>query len=218
MSASDKRPESNPSDRSSNQLVAILRGITPANAAAIATVLYKSGVRTMEVTFNSPDPLSSIAAITKLQLPDCLVGAGTVLSVDDAQRTFDAGGRLIVTPNTDPQVIRRAIDLGMVVMPGFATATEAFTAIDAGARQLKLFPAVTYGVAHLKALKSVLPKDIQVYPVGGIGASDIKSWVSAGADGFGFGSELFRAEYTVDEVRQRAMQLVRISNDAFIGN
>lgn len=200
------------------KLVAILRGIAPGNAVAIATTLYESGIRTMEVTFNSPDPLSSIAAIAKLQLPDCLVGAGTVLSVDDVQRTFDAGGRLIVTPNTDAQVIARAVELGMTVTPGFATATEAFAAIHAGAKQLKLFPAVTYGVAHLKALKAVLPKDVQIYPVGGIGAGDIKSWVAAGADGFGFGSELFRPEYSMDQIRQRALQLVQCCKEAFSGD
>jgi 2-dehydro-3-deoxyphosphogalactonate aldolase len=200
---------------SANRLVAILRGITPADAPAVATVLHEAGVRTIEVTLNSPEPLSSIQAIAKLNLKDTLIGAGTVLRVEDVSRVFDVGGRLIVTPNTDVDVISQAVSRNMNVIPGFATATEAFAAIRAGAKSLKLFPAVTYGVAHLKALRSVLGKDILVYAVGGIGATDIKTWVSGGADGFGFGSELFRPEYSLNEIRQRAVQLVAACDEAF---
>ena len=104
-----------------------------------------------------------------------------------------AGGRLVVAPNCEPGVIRRALDLGMRVLPGIATATEAFTALGAGATELKLFPAASYGPRHLKALKSVLPRQVRVFPVGGIGAQDIAEWLASGADGFGFGSELIHA-------------------------
>jgi len=190
-------------------LVAILRGITPERAVEVASTLYLAGIRIIEVTFNSIDPLSSIAAIADIRLPDCLIGAGTVLNSDDVQRTYDAGGKLIVTPNCDISVIKKALALNMTVLPGIATATEAFTAVHAGAHIIKLFPAVSYGTAHLKALKSVLPAAIKVFPVGGIGAADIGSWMQAGADGFGFGSELFKPAYTLREIESRARQLVQ---------
>lgn len=189
-------------------LVAILRGITVDRAEEVAVTLHSAGIRIMEVTFNSLDPLASIAVIARLQLDQCLLGTGTVLTADDVQRTFDAGGRLIVTPNCDVSVISKAITLGMTVLPGIATATEAFTAIKAGAQQLKLFPAATYGPQHLKALKSVLPTEVQIFPVGGIGANDIAKWKQAGAAGFGFGSELFRPEYSLADIGARARQIV----------
>lgn len=190
-------------------LIAILRGITSDHAKTVATTLYGVGVRYIEVTLNSPDPWSSIDAMLKLELKDCLIGAGTVLSVDDVRRTFDLGGRLIVTPNCNQDVISESVRLGMTVVPGIATATEAFNAVNAGARQLKLFPAVTYGCAHLKALKSVLPTTVRVFPVGGVGLADIQPWLAAGADGFGFGSELFRPDYSMQEIEQRATSLVQ---------
>jgi 2-dehydro-3-deoxyphosphogalactonate aldolase len=119
-----------------------------------------------------------------------------------------AGGRLVVAPNCSAAVIRRALDLGMRVLPGIATATEAFAALDAGASELKLFPAATYGPRHLKALKSVLPKHVRVYPVGGVGSQDIAAWLESGADGFGFGSELFSPAYTLAEIEKRARALI----------
>jgi len=139
---------------------------------------------------------------------DCLIGAGTVLDREAVTRTHAAGGRLIVAPNCDPDVIRCALDLGMEVLPGIATPTEAFTAIRAGATRLKIFPAAAYGPRFLQAIRAVLPKGIRVYPVGGVGAADIAAWLAAGADGFGFGSELFRPDYDVTEVGRRAGQLV----------
>ena len=189
-------------------LVAILRGVTPAAVTPVADTLYAAGIRCIEVPLNSPDPFTSIAALAAHPLRDCLVGAGTVLSVGDVERTHAAGGRLIVAPNCNPGVIRRALQLGMSVMPGVATATEAFQAIDAGAQELKLFPAVSYGPAHLRALKSVLPKAVRVYPVGGIGAADIAAWIAAGADGFGFGSEIFKPGYPLADIDARARKLV----------
>ncbi len=189
-------------------LVAILRGVKPDQVVGIGNVLYDAGIRMIEVPLNSPDPFASIAALAACGRSDWTVGAGTVLNVHEIERTQQAGGRLIVSPNSDADVIRRAVQMGLQVMPGFATATEAFHAIQAGAKHLKLFPATTYGPRHLQALRAVLPRDVHVYPVGGISAPDMASWVAAGAAGFGLGSELYRPEYSLEEIRQRATNLV----------
>jgi 2-dehydro-3-deoxyphosphogalactonate aldolase len=194
--------------------VAILRGVTPETVVAIADVLYDAGIRKIEVPLNSPEPFASIARLAASRRTGWLMGAGTVLNVDDVRRTHAAGGRLIVSPNCNTDVIRGALQLGMEVMPGIATATEAFSAIDAGAKQIKLFPAVTYGPRHLEALRAVLPTDVGVFPVGGVGAQDIAGWLSAGAAGFGFGSELFRPNYTLAEIERRARQLVQTLQEA----
>jgi len=191
------------------KLVAILRGVTPTSVAEVATTLYRAGVRCIEVPLNSPDPFTSIANLKALGWRDCLIGAGTVLNVGDVERCFAAGGRLVVAPNCNPAVIRQALQLGMSMMPGVATATEAFQAIDAGAQELKLFPAVSCGPAHLRALKSVLPQQLRVYPVGGVGAADIPAWIAAGADGFGFGSEIYKPGYTLADIGTRARTLVQ---------
>jgi 2-dehydro-3-deoxyphosphogalactonate aldolase len=190
-------------------LVAILRGVEPARVVGIAGVLRATGIRIIEVPLNSPDPYASIAALAAAHGSDCLIGAGTVLDLDAVRKTHAAGGRLIVAPNCDPEVIRGALQMGMQVLPGIATATEAFSAIRAGATQLKLFPAATYGPRHLQALRAVLPAGVRVFPVGGIGAGEIPAWVAAGAAGFGFGSELFRPEYDLPEIERRARQLVQ---------
>lgn len=189
-------------------VVAILRGVLPERVLSVATVLYEAGVRTIEVPLNSPDPYASIATLAGWCPPDCLVGAGTVQSVDQLRQTQAAGGRLAVAPNTDPEVISTAVKWGLRAMPGFATATEAFQALRAGTRHLKLFPAVSHSPAHLRALRSVLPADTRVYPVGGIGLNDIGVWLAAGATGFGFGSELFRPEYSLADIGRRARELV----------
>jgi 2-dehydro-3-deoxyphosphogalactonate aldolase len=188
-------------------LVAILRGISPDRAVETARALYKAGIRAIEVPLNSPDPIQSITQLTAYFGDTCLCGAGTVLSPEEVMRVHTAGGKLIVSPNTNAAVIERARSFGMVSMPGFATATEAFAAIAAGATHLKLFPAATYGAGHMKALKSVLPKSVPVYAVGGIGASHVEEWIAAGASGFGFGSELFKPEYTLDEIAERSGRL-----------
>jgi len=194
--------------RRETSIVAILRGVLPDQVLAVAAALYAAGIRTIEVPLNSPDPYDSIAALARWCPADCLVGAGTVLSIDQVQRTHQAGGRLMVSPNTDPAVIGAAVKLGLQAMPGFATATEAFAALQAGARDLKLFPAVSHPPGHLRALRSVLPADTGIFPVGGIGAKDIAVWLAAGATGFGFGSEVFRPEYSVEDVGRRARELV----------
>jgi 2-dehydro-3-deoxyphosphogalactonate aldolase len=202
------------SSANSAALVAILRGVVPDRIVGIGDVLYAAGFRMIEVPLNSPDPFASIAALAACNRPDWIVGAGTVLTVADVQRTQAAGGRLVVAPNSDPEVIRSAVQLGMRVMPGFATATEAFQAIQAGAQDLKLFPACTYGPRHLQALRAVLPTSVRVFPVGGIGVADISAWLTAGAAGFGLGSELFRPEYELEEIAQRAADLVRAVSEA----
>jgi 2-dehydro-3-deoxyphosphogalactonate aldolase len=195
-------------------LVAILRGVDPGRVLEVGDVLYAAGFRMLEVPLNSPDPFASIAALAACKRDDWIVGAGTVLTVEDVQRTHRAGGRLIVSPNCDPAVIRCAVQLGLQVMPGFATATEAFQAIQAGARDLKLFPASTYGPRHLQALRAVLPQAIRVFAVGGVGLGDIAGWLAAGAAGFGLGSELFRPEYELSEIARRAADLVRAVREA----
>jgi 2-dehydro-3-deoxyphosphogalactonate aldolase len=195
-------------------LVGILRGVVPERVIGVAEVLYTAGIRVIEVPLNSPDPFASIAALAGALPPDCLVGAGTVLNAQDVQRTREAGGRLVVSPNCDAQVIIEAVRLAMQVMPGVATASEAFSAVRAGATQLKLFPASTYGPPHLRALLTVLPKDIEVFPVGGVTAEQIPAWLAAGAAGFGFGSELFLPKYSLEEIKNRAQLLVRAFQEA----
>lgn len=187
----------------------------PDRVLEVAEVLWTAGIRMIEVPLNSPDPFRSIAALANHGgPPGSLIGAGTVLKVDDLKRTHASGGRLIVAPNCDPEVIREACRLGMVVMPGIATATELFTAVRAGARQLKLFPAVSLGSRHLKALAAVLPPGVTVFPVGGVGAADIYEWLAAGAAGFGFGSELFKPDYTLASIGERARHLMQAFHEA----
>ena len=189
-------------------LVAILRGVTPDRVVSVSDTLYAAGIRMIEVPLNSPDPFASIAALAVSKRADWLIGAGTVLTVEDARRTRHAGGDLVVTPNCDPEVISFCVQSGLKVMPGFVTPTEAFQAIKAGARQLKLFPASSFGPKHLQALHAVLPRDVEVFPVGGVGVNSIPEWLAAGAAGFGLGSELFRPEYTLADIQQRATALV----------
>lgn len=174
-------------------VVAILRGIQPDEVVAIGNVLYESGVRCIEVPLNSPTPFGSIRLLADSMPDDCLVGAGTVLTAEDVIRVKQAGGKLIVTPNIFEGVICRALDEGMEIAPGFATASEAFDAIRLGVSVLKLFPASTYGSSHLRALRAVLPENVKVLAVGGIGAEDFAEWQAAGTVGFGIGSELYKA-------------------------
>jgi 2-dehydro-3-deoxyphosphogalactonate aldolase len=191
------------------ELVAILRALTPARAPEVGAALVGCGFRTIEVPLNSPEPFDTIKLLAQAHGATCLIGAGTVLTPDEVDRVHAAGGRLIVSPNFDADVIRRALERKMRVLPGIATATEAFAALRAGATELKLFPASTYGSGHLKALKSVLPKHVKIFAVGGIGSQDIAEWLASGADGFGFGGELFKPAYTLAELTKRAQDLVK---------
>lgn len=184
-------------------IVAIIRGVRPAEVLDVAEALYEGGIRVVETPLNSPDPLESISRLKTIA--DRMVsGAGTVLRPGGVDAVAQAGGRIIVSPNTDAAVIRRAVERGLTPMPGFASATDAFAAIEAGAKYLKLFPASTYGPAHLKALKAVLPPEVVVQPVGGVGPNEMADWWEAGARGFGIGSELYKPGRDPSEIRDRA--------------
>ena len=189
-------------------LVAILRGIRPEEVAEVGAALYEAGIGAIEVPLNSPSPLESVSRLAAALGDRCLCGAGTVLKPADVEAAHAAGARLIVTPNTAPPVIERAVSLGMTVMPGFATATEAFTAIGAGARMLKLFPAASYGPGHLRALREVLPPGTAVFAVGGVGAVNLAPWRQAGCAGLGVGGDIYRAGHPAGEVHRRALALV----------
>jgi 2-dehydro-3-deoxyphosphogalactonate aldolase len=189
-------------------LVAILRGIRPEEVLDVAAALYEAGISAIEVPLNSPAPLESVARLAAKYGDRCLCGAGTVLRPADVDTVHAAGGRLIVTPNTVPAVIERAVALGLTVMPGFATATEAFAALGAGAGMLKLFPAASYGPGHLKALRDVLPSAVAVFAVGGVGAANLAPWRQAGCAGLGVGGDLYRAGHPAGEVHRRALALV----------
>jgi len=193
-------------------IVAILRGVKPDEVVDIAAALVAAGIKGIEVPLNSPDPLESIGKLCAAFGDQALCGAGTVLSAQAVDDVAQAGGKLIVTPNTDPEVIARAIALGLTAMPGFATPSEAFAAVKAGARALKLFPAGSFGPGHIKAIKDVLPKDVLVYAVGGVGAANLEPWRAAGVAGVGVGGELYRPGYTAREVGQRAAALVAAWN------
>lgn len=189
-------------------LIAILRGIRPDEILEVAKALVDAGIRGIEVPLNSPDPLVSIRRLTERYGSECLCGAGTVLKATQVDAVAAAGGRLIVTPNVDRAVIARSVELGLQPVPGFATATEALAAIDAGATALKMFPASTYGVQHLKALRAVLPGTTKVFAVGGVGARNLAEWADAGIDGIGFGTDLYAPGRTAAEVGVRATAIV----------
>jgi len=195
-------------------LVAILRGVTPQRVEGVAQALFGAGFRAIEVPLNSPEPLKSIATLAKAFGDRCLTGAGTVLSESQVDQVADAGGKLLVTPNTNPVVIARGVSRGLTVMPGFYTPSEGFAAVAAGAKTLKLFPASTGGIGHLQAMLAVLPKTIPVYAVGGVGAGNMSEWRKAGAAGFGLGSELFKPDFTDEEIATRARRCVAAFKDA----
>lgn len=189
-------------------LVAILRGLPPTDAVPIARRLHAAGFRLIEVPLNSPDPFASIAAIRADLGDDTLVGAGTVTSVAAVDRLSEIGADLVVMPHSDVAVITAAVEAGLVVMPGIATPTEAFAALAAGARALKLFPAEMLGPSVVKALRSVLPAGTRLMPVGGITPDGLAPYVAAGAAGFGLGGALYRPGATTDEVGAAAERFV----------
>jgi 2-dehydro-3-deoxyphosphogalactonate aldolase len=189
-------------------LIAILRGVRPNEVLDIAAALESAGIRAIEIPLNSPDPLTSIRALCDKFGTRCLCGAGTVLDVAQVDAVQAAGAKLIVTPNIDPAVIERAARHGLTVIPGFATATEAFRAIAAGANALKLFPAASYGARHLRALRDVLPREIPVFAVGGVGAATLVDWREAGAFGAAIGGELYQPGDTAAVVAERATALI----------
>jgi 2-dehydro-3-deoxyphosphogalactonate aldolase len=192
-------------------LIAILRGVTPDAVLDHALALSDAGIRAIEVPLNSPEPLESIERLTNAFGTTCLCGAGTVLTAAEVQAVAAAGGRLIVSPNMSPPVIARTVALGLEGLPGIATASEAFAAVEAGARRLKLFPAATYGPNHARQLAAVLPGGVAMLAVGGVGLADLASWWAAGIKGFGLGSELYRAGQTPAETAAKARDAVEVA-------
>lgn len=185
-------------------VVAIIRGVTPDEAVTIAQAIHDGGIRAIEVPLNSPEPLESIRRIVDAFQGRMAIGAGTVLSPDKVDAVRDVGGTFIVSPNTDVPVIRRTAELGLMPAPGFATPTEALMAVEAGARHLKLFPAVSFGPAHVKQIKAVLPPQVDVWAVGGVGPASMAEWWAAGVRGFGLGSEVYKAGQTPQETLRKS--------------
>jgi 2-dehydro-3-deoxyphosphogalactonate aldolase len=188
-------------------LIAILRGVTAKEALLIGEALTSTGWSVIEVPLNSPDPLKSIATLAS-NFTHALVGAGTVLTAQDVREVHAAGGQLIVSPNFNPTVVREAVRLGMVCLPGVMTATEAFAAIDAGATGLKLFPSEMITPAVVRALRAVLPTGTRLLPVGGITPENMGIYLAAGATGFGIGSALYKPGLNPAQVRANAMNFI----------
>lgn len=193
-------------------LVAILRGITPAEAGDVGQALVAAGWCLLEVPLNSPQPLQSIEQLARA-FPQALVGAGTVRTADEVRRVHAAGGRLIVSPHFDRHVVEAAAQLGLACLPGVATPSEAFAALDAGASGLKLFPAEMIPPAAVKAMRAVLPPQALLLPVGGITTADMAAYRAAGASGFGIGSALYQPGKAAGAVAASARQFA----DAWAG-
>lgn len=185
-------------------LVAILRGVTPGEVEGVAEALIEAGIVIIEVPLNSPDPLASIERLARRFGEQALIGAGTVLSVPDVRAVREAGGRLIVSPNTDVEVIAASAAAGLVSAPGYFTPSEGFAALKAGAHALKLFPAEAAAPAVVKAQRAVLPKEVPLLVVGGVTAQTMRPWLDAGANGFGLGSGLYKPGMSAAEVAANA--------------
>ena len=198
----------------SRNIIAILRGVLQQDAVAICEEILAAGIDRIEVPLNSPEPFESIARIVDAMGDRALIGAGTVLSVADVDRVNAAGGRLIVSPDCNPEVIAHSKALGLQSYPGVMTPTECFAALRAGADGLKFFPGDMIGPAGLKAVRAVLPKGTEAYAVGGANPDNFKDWVAAGATGFGIGSAIFKPGDTPAEVRAKADAIVAAYDEA----
>lgn len=189
-------------------LIAILRGLKPDEAVEIGEAIVAAGFRCLEVPLNSPEPLDSIRRLRQALDGRALVGAGTVLSVAAARAVAEAGGQLVISPNTNVEVIAETKTLGLLSLPGFFTPSEAFAALDSGADALKLFPAEIAGPKGLKAVRAVLPAETRIYPVGGVDPDSMSAWRSAGASGFGIGSAVFKPGQSAEQVARQAAGFV----------
>ena len=197
-------------------LIAILRGLKPEETEGVVGALIETGFRAIEIPLNSPDPFRSIEIAAKMAPADCLIGAGTVLSVEDVEALDAAGGKLMVSPNADAEVIIAARVKGMVTMPGVLTPTEALVAAKAGATGLKFFPASIIGPAGINAIRTILPKDLIIAAVGGVSDRNFAEYTSAGITAFGLGTSLYKPGMTAAEVRERATVTLS-AYDAAIG-
>jgi len=195
-------------------LIAILRGITPDEAHDHVAAVIDAGFEAVEIPLNSPDWRTSIAAMVNAFGDRALIGAGTVSKPEQVDELAEMGSKLVVTPNIQPEVIRRAVSYGMTVCPGCATATEAFNAIDAGAQALKIFPSSAFGPDYIKALKAVLPPEIPVFAVGGVTPENLAVWLNAGCIGAGLGSDLYRAGQPVERTAAQAKAFVKAYREA----
>ncbi len=195
-------------------LIAILRGITPEEAHEHISALLDAGFDAIEIPLNSPNWQQSIPAMVREFGSRALIGAGTVLKPEQVDELAGMGGKLVVTPNTQPEVIRRAVASGMTVCAGCATASEAFTALDAGAQALKIFPSSSFGPDYIKALKAVLPADVPVFAVGGVTPENLALWLKAGCAGAGLGSDLYRAGQPIERTIEKAKAFVKAYQEA----
>ena len=198
----------------SRNIIAILRGVQPGEAVGICQEIFDAGIDRIEVPLNSPEPFDSIARIVDTLGDRALIGAGTVLSAADVDRVKAAGGRLIVSPDCNPEVISHSKALGLRSFPGVMTPTECFAALRAGADGLKFFPGDMIGPAGLKAIRAVLPKGTETYAVGGANPANFKDWIAAGATGFGIGSAIFKPGDSAQEVRAKANAIVAAYDEA----
>ncbi|HEV7434436.1 MAG TPA: 2-dehydro-3-deoxy-6-phosphogalactonate aldolase [Pseudorhizobium sp.] len=198
-------------------LVAILRGLRPEETEGVIRGLIDAGFTAIEIPLNSPEPFKSIEIAAKLAPADCLLGAGTVLTVEDVKRLDTAGGKLMVSPNVEPEVIKAAVERGMVTLPGVFSPTEALAAAHAGATGLKFFPASVLGPAGINAIRAVLPKDLLIAAVGGVSEANFADYIGAGITAFGLGSSLYKPGMTAAEVAQRARLTVSAYDAARAG-